>query len=580
MSDDWKKKPEYKSAAEGVDKEVGKQVAPITSAQNMLAHMPFFGGGVRVNLVGSTNFEGHSLNDMIDLVEHANPEHLELTGKSLFDAGKAIRKAAKDLEQHLKVDWEGTGADSFHEWTQLLIGYTHGLAGYADQAGTHLSVAATGLASARAAMPPRDTRPAHEQKLPTELPKAKQVDSNPDYAAAVKVEAHRQEAINQMNRLASYYKVAATDLNKQQEPTPLKPITNVGVPAPPPSWGGSDKTLRRYGSGSPQPVATAHGDSTEGHAGTVTPRVVDTHGHVPPLREVHEPSAPSVPDVGTEINSTTAVPQQVPASPPSAPAPTLPTTSGGGQLPVPPTGPMTPPITPTSDRIPGYGPAGRPPVTAQGRTMGTGGGRGPQATAGQTGRTVSSGRVPQGPTGQAARAMGRANPAGEPGARGAVQSGRSPMGQSVTGGTPRATNTSGGRSGTTGPIGQARNGVVGGKPIAGRTSGGAANPRVQRGMVIGAEEPASSTPTKGGIGQRGVVGAPAGKAAPGAGQAPRRSANNPEGVIGAARSSAKGPESGGAGLGRGAVGGRDGGAAEKEQRRSSRKRRDAPQTSD
>ncbi|MFG2605096.1 hypothetical protein ACGFT2_16355 [Streptomyces sp. NPDC048514] len=603
MSDDWKQKPEYKAAVQGVDQEVGRQVAPLTTAQNMLAHMPFFGGGVRVNLVGSTNFEGHDLNDMIDLVEHANPEHLELTSKSLFDAGKAIRKAAKDLEQHFKVDWEGEGADSFHGWTQQLIAYTHGLAGYADQAGTHISVAATGLASARVSMPPRDTRPAHEQKLPTELPKAKQVDGNPDYAAAVRVEKHRQEAVNQMNRLASYYKVAAIDLGKQEEPQPLKPITDVGVP----KVYGFGEEKRRYGSGGSKSASTAvvRGDVAESHAGATTLNDTEAKGHVPHPREVHEPIAHPGRDVGTEINTTTTLPPQVPATPPSPSGPTLPTSGGGGgQMPPLPTGPMAPPVTPTSGRTSGYGPAGRPPATAQGRTVGSG--RVPQGPAGQTGRTVSSGRVPQGPMGQAgrtgsggrvpqgpmaqaARAMGRVNPTGQPGARGPVQAGRSPMGRPVTGGTPRPTGTPGGRTGSTGPIGQARNGVVGGKPVTGRTPGGTTNPRVPRGMVVGAEEPATSTPSKGTVGQRGVVGAPAAKAEPGAGQAPLRAASNPEGAIGAPRKSAKSAESSGAGLGRGAVGsrqtpggggGRPGGTADREQRPQSQKRPDVPQTSD
>ncbi|MBL1108056.1 hypothetical protein JK361_26285 [Streptomyces sp. 5-8] len=624
MSDDWKQKPEYKSAAQQVDKEVGEQVAPITTAQGMLAHMPFFGGGVRVNLVGSTNFEDHDLNDMIDLVEHANPEHLESTSKSLFDAGKAIRKAATDLEQHLKVDWKGEGADSFHDWTRLLIQYTNGLAGYADEAGTHISVAATGLASARTAMPPRDTRPADEQKRPTELPKAKQVDSNPDYAAAVKAEKNRQEAINQMNRLASYYKVAATDLSKQKEPEPLKPITDVGVP--PATF--VDDRKQHYGSGASAAASTpstaVRGDVGGGHAHTATPNGTEANGHVPhvpPIREVHEPTGPSGHDVGTEINTTTTLPPQVPASPPTPQTPTLPTTGGGGwQTPPVPPGPMTPPVTPTG-RTPGYGPAGRPPVTAQGRTgpSGTGsgrvpqgpvgrtvaggrapqgpmsqagrsvpGGRTPQGPIGQAGRSVPGGRTPQGPMGQAARAMGR-TPTGQPGARGPVQSGRAPMGRSVTGGTPKTTSTPGGRTGATGPATPARNGVVGGKPVTGRTSGGTTNPRVPRGMVVGAEEPTSSTPSKGTIGQRGVVGAPTAKTNPGTGQGVLRSAGNPEGVIGAPRNSAKGADSSGAGLGRGAVGnsqapsgetGRTGGTADRDQRRSAQQRRDESQTSD
>ncbi|MFF8729836.1 hypothetical protein ACF073_25585 [Streptomyces sp. NPDC015171] len=603
MSDDWKQKPEYESAVQGVDKEVGQQVAPLTTAQDMLAHMPFFGGGFRVNLVGSTDFEDHGLNAMIDLVEQADPEHLELTSKSLFDAGKAIRKAAKELEQHFKVDWEGKGAESFHGWTRQLIDYTHGLAGYADQAGTHISVAATGLASARVSMPPRDPRPAGDQKRPTELPKAKQVDGNPDYEAALKAEKNRQEAINQMNRLASYYKVAATDLNKQKEPEPLKPITDVGVPT---HW--ADDKMQRYGSESSTPASAARGDVREGHVGTVASNGTESRGHVLPVKDVHEPSPPSGRDVGTEINTTTTLPPQTPAAPPSSPSPTLPTTGGSGQVPPLPTGPVAPPVVPTSGRTPGYGPGGRPPVTAQGRSgpSTTGSGRVPQGPAGQAGRTVAGGRVPQGPVGQqggrsgpggrvpqgpmgqAARAAGRTPAMGQQGGRGPVQSGRSPVGRPVTGGTPRTSNTPG-RAGVTGPSAAARNGVVGGKPVTGRASGGSAGPRVPRGTVVGAEEPTSSTPSKGPVGQRGVFGAPAAKAESGSDQAVLRSAGNPKGVIGSSRDSAKGSEPGGAGLGRGAVGsrqglggeaGRTGGTADKDQRRSSQQRRDEPKKND
>jgi hypothetical protein len=112
-------------------------------------------------------------------------------------------------------------------------------------------------------------------------------------------------------------------------------------------------------------------------------------------------------------------------------------------------------------------------------------------------------------------------------------------------------------------------------------------------MVVGAEEPISSTQQKGALGQRGVVGAPTAKAEPGAGQAVLRSASNPEGVIGAARNTSgsplKGSEAGATGLGRGAVGGRQSPAGETgragepartEQHRSSQQRRDVPQKSD
>ncbi|KUN76013.1 hypothetical protein AQJ66_35295 [Streptomyces bungoensis] len=600
MSDDWQKQPEYKSDVQQVDKTVDTQVKPITAAQDMLANMPFF-GGFRINLVGSTNFEDHRLNDMIDLVEHANPEHLELTSKALFDAGKDIRKAATELEQHLKVDWEGQGADSFHGWTQQLLQYTHHLAGYADQAGTHLSVAATGLASARISMPPRDTRPAAEQKKPTELPKAKQVDDNPDYVAAVKVEKNRQEAINQMNRLASYYKVAATDLGKQKEPEPLKPITDVGVPEP--KGDGYDK-YRRYDPVSPSSPRTAlSADVPTGHHTTVVPNSADATGHVAPHQEPRNPVTSHGHDVGTEINTVGTLPPT--PAPHATPTPTLPTTGGGsGHTPPLPPGPVTPPIGPTVGRSTGYGPATRLPLSPQGRTgpSGTssgrlpqGAGRVPQEPEAQTGRANASGRVPQGPMGQAARAAGRATPTGQPGMRGATQAERSPLGRGVTGGTPRPVNTPTGRTGATGPGSPARNGVVGGKPVTGRPSGAGPGSRMPRGTVVGAEEPVPPTSVKGSAGRRGVVGSPAAKAEPGNAQEVLRSAANPEGVIGAPRTAASPLEGsaghgGDSGLGRGVVGdrrgpeggsGRVGESTEKEHRRRAQKqRRDASQKSD
>ncbi|MEU2224707.1 hypothetical protein [Streptomyces sp. NPDC018347] len=598
MTDKWQQQPEYKTDVAQANRQVGL-VNAISRVQNGFRGTPI---GAALS-AGRTDFENHDLNAMIDLVHHANPEHLETASKALWDARTAIHDAATDLETNLKgVDWEGRGAEQFHSWTDGLIEWTKGLATFADVAATEISAAATGLASVRNSMPERDPRPVADQKRPHELPKAKQVEDDPDYAAALKVEKNRQEAINQVNRLASFYSVSAMALGMalQTDPKPYTPIPDVGVPKP---RGLSDHGRRgALGSSSSTPstslgaVARSHGSATGGHTRPTTVSGTGASGHVPPLKEVHEPSAPSGPDVGTEINTTTTLPPQTPTAPPASPTPTLPTTTGGSQLPP---GPMAPPV-----RTPGYGPGGRPPVTAQGRTGPYGSGRVPQGPAGQPGRTVSGGRTPQGPTGQtgrslpgsratqgptgqAARAMGRATPAGQPGGRGPAQAGRSPMGRAVTGGTPKTTGTPGGRTGTTGPTGPARNGVVGGKPVTGRTSGGTANPRVPRGMVVGAEEPASSTPPKGAVGQRGVVGAPKGKTEPGSSQAVLRSASNPEGVIGASRNAGgsqnKGSQPGATGLGRGAVGGRQapaGGSAQTEQHRSSQQRRDVPQKSD
>ncbi|MFF8732875.1 hypothetical protein ACF073_41405 [Streptomyces sp. NPDC015171] len=606
MTDNWQQKPEYKADVEQAQRQAGV-VDQISRLRNGFRGTPI---GAALS-AGRTNFEDHDLNAMIDLVHHSNPEHLETASKALWDARTAIHDAATDLKTNLGgVDWQGDGAEQFQKWTNGLIEWTKGLATFADVAATEISSAATGLASVRNSMPDRDPRPAGEQKRPDKLPKAKQVDGDPDYATALKVEKDRQEAINQVNRLASFYSVSATALGTalQTDPQPYTPIPDVGVPKPSgiyrnPSGSGGSIPSRREGL-----VGGSHGTVAESHHRTASTNGTESRGHVSPVKDVHEPSPPSGRDVGTEINTTTTLPPQTPAAPPSSPSPTLPTTGGSGQVPPLPTGPVAPPVVPTSGRTPGYGPGGRPSVTAQGRTgpSVTGGGRVPQGPAGQAGRTVAGGRVPQGPVGQqggrsgpggrvpqgpmgqAARAAGRTPAMGQQGGRGPVQSGRSPVGRPVTGGTPRTSNTPG-RAGVAGPSAAARNGVVGGKPVTGRVSGGSAGPRVPRGTVVGAEEPASSATPKGALGQRGVVGAPGAKTEPGAGQAALRSAGNPKGVIGSSRDSAKGSEPGGAGLGRGAVGGRQdpGGEAGRAgrtagtgQHRSSQQRRDVPKKSD
>ncbi|MFI1075441.1 hypothetical protein [Streptomyces puniciscabiei] len=590
MSDSWQQQPQYKSGL--------KEASGLAGASDALATVENFFRGMSF---GRSQFDDCDLNDMIDVVEHANPEHLEMAGKAIWDARDAISTAAKDLRKYVdQVDWEGEGATSFHKYAASLLKWAGEFEDYAHNVGAEITAAATGLASVHKSMPrERDPRPAGEQERPWRLPKAKQVESNPDYVLAQKVEKNRQEAINQMNRLGSYYSVAGGALHTQPKPSmaQIEKLPDFGVPRP---SGPHDQT-GTYGTGTP--TASVQRSVAGGHDAVVGSHETTAGSAVPHPKEVHAPSVhPVGHDVGTEINTTGTLPPPAHTTQPGPPTPTLPTAGGGGPAPTPPLGPgpMAPPIAPTGGRATGYRPTGRLPISAQGRTgpSGTAGGRAPQEPEEQVGRAATGGRVPQGPMGQAARAMGRtATPAGESAVRGTTQqAGRSPLGRGITGGTPRMNNTPGGRAGGAGPTSPVRNGVVGGKPVTGRTAGAAPNSRVPRGMVVGADEPVSSQP-KGALGQRGVVGAPAAKAEPGTGQSVLRSASNPEGAIGAPRNAAGSTLAGGseasargAGLGRGAVGNRRnadgetdrvGGPTEKQQHRPSQKqRRDAPKKRD
>ncbi|WP_428951924.1 hypothetical protein [Streptomyces sp. cg35] len=486
------------------------------------------------------------LNTMLDMVAQTNPADLESSGTALWNARDAIKKAASELDGHItRVHWVGESGDSFRDFGKDLVTYGEQLSTFAGSAGDQLSAASMGLASVRGAMPERDTRPADQRKMqPKDYPAHKQVDSNAEYAAAVKVEKNRQEAINQMNRLSSYYAVSTEQLNAlNSEPPKLRSMPDVGVPKPKVGrrWGGE-----AVGSGGSTADTSADGAHASGssHAqvdGTrvsAPPAVSET-----PVKDVDgtvtQPDRP----VGTEIDSVGTLPSPTTTSPTTGPGPV-----SGGPNPVGPSsngfnnGYVPPMASGTTGR--NIGPAGsRAPFSPQGRSGGAPGAADPSSArsmgrggVGEMGRTSS--------TAKAAGVSGKPSPA---------------AGQGITGGTPRA--TGGQTPRTAGGTGAGRsNGVVGGRPTAAPT--GQNGSRIPRGSVMGAGESAGGgRSATGRVGQRGVFGAP-GSAARQTGPAAagtRNGATSREAVTGsptsrnsAARAERNGMTRGGAGL----VGGR------------------------
>jgi len=483
----------------------------------------------------STDFAAKNLdlNEMIDLVEQTDPEDLESSGNALLDARKAIADAAKTLDTDMKaVPWVGEAGEAFRKWGESLVKGSNELSEFAGKAGDQLVAAAMGLASVRKAMPARDPR---NLKRPENFTDAEKAAKKDDYDAAVKVEKDRQEAINQMNRLASYYAVSSQQLAALQEKPPtFGDVPDAGVP---PTVGGSGAAPGGAVSSAPRGVnaaeyhapAESQGRSGASDSNTPTP---STSGR----------TTVTLPDdhVGTNIDSVGTLP----------PTTTTPTT--GHAPPVtgtPPTagqpsafGPYVPSVPGRSTGRTPSGTSGlRAPVTAQGRTQpgpvnpATGRATGPGAaqqmgraagpgTAQQTGRTTGPG---------AAQQMGRATPTGQAPARGAGSGSKPfPMGQAgVSGGTPRTSGTPGARANAGPATGAGRgNGVVGGRPTP--TGGAAANggPRIPRGTVIGTGPTATPRPSTG-AGQRGVIGAPPAGARPGPGAA----GASRRGVTGAAK---------------------------------------------
>ncbi|MFG3532933.1 hypothetical protein ACGF8B_40490 [Streptomyces sp. NPDC047917] len=470
---------------------------------------------------GRTSFEGHELNAMIDLIENSNPEHLENAGEALLKARTAIKDAAKELGDFLRdVDWEGESGIAFRDWGKGLVAHATKLGDFAEAAGTQITVAGAGLASVRKSLPPRDSRLVRKSVDEIETPK--RIDGNPEYAAAVKVEKDRQEAINQANRLASYYSVSEETLAAQEPPRFEKKL-DVAMPKP----------LRQIEKGSEPNVPSASSEelgsrTAQGHSERGVSAATGTPGAPGNRAEIEALGTAPTPDTSTstEIDSVKAPPAPV-TVPDVSPAP--PTANPTG----PSAGPNPPMVNQFVNPVTGGSRRSTPP-TGLPRAVGQPGRSGPTSSGPTaTGRTGA-------PVGRPAPIGGGpgSGPSGRPGGGGSQPpaAGRT----SVTGGRPTAGSPTS-TSKSPGPrTGRAR-AIMGGTPqrTAPGTDSTGGTRGVPRATVIGAG--GTNTATRpGGRGtpsSKGVVGTPRSAAGSGSGS--------------------RGFTAGGAGLVRGPVGRQD-----------------------
>ncbi|MFF3291232.1 hypothetical protein [Streptomyces sp. NPDC003023] len=499
MSDEKQPKPELtpeqlqqqEQAEQQQDVSEIKQQYAGTDMMYWLNEILPFGLSASANYLGTSNFEDRKLNEMLDLLDSANPADLENAGDTLEKANNALNKAAKELSDFVtSTDWKGEAALSFESYGQSLVTYAWDVGRYANAVGAQMKVASTGLASVRNSKPPRDDRV--DPKKPEAFPEKDKTPDNPEYQKALKAEKDRQEAINLMNRLASYYTVSHASLAREEMPKPPKRL-DVAVPAP---------------SGGIQDGGSASAEATRSDSMRSAPS--QAIGAEPGLQRLDAatpakglgattPISPS--NTSMQIDTVTAPPPPTtsPPSPHVSPITGPPTSQNGPLSPIP---TATGPIRNSTSRIgdpPVARTTGRPGVDKVGRPLTTGPGP-------ATGRPTGPTGVPRvsGGTGE-----GRTNsPMGRPTTTGPVsgQSGRG--GQPVTGraGTPNQPTM--GRSPSapsTGLRGGRSDAIVGGTPQ--RTTAGSAGSRIPRGTVVGGEGTPPGRSPASRPGQAGVIGA-------------------------------------------------------------------------
>ncbi|GAA2458437.1 hypothetical protein [Streptomyces macrosporus] len=415
---------------------------------------------MRRSVMGSTNFENKDLEEMFSLVDNANPEDIEDAADTLWKAGGDIRTIGEDLKKHIdKVDWEGEFGDSFREWGRKLSKNTLILADFTEKASTQLKAAGVGLATVKGSMPERDPAVMAAPRLES-IPPEERDESNEKYKLAKKKEDNRQEAINQMNRLASYYKVSHENMQGLEEPD-FGPMPNIGMP-PAPTDGGEGVGK---GGGATSSAVTERGGTPQ------SVRSADVQGPSQPVSDkpgfVEGTPAPQEP-VRTELNTVA----------PPAPAPTdtgqrAPVTSNGGGPVSPSTGLPTP--------LPGI--SHNRPV--------------------DSGKRVGTAKLP---------------PVSNPGQPGAGRAGGPSTVPPANNATPRSVTGSGGTpvgkapTATAPPVGRGGNGIYGGTPQQGGTAGN--SPRIPRGTVVGAEHGMTGRPPAGSVGT-GAIGAGTGSGSTG-----------------------------------------------------------------
>ncbi|MFJ3817860.1 WXG100 family type VII secretion target [Streptomyces sp. NPDC090056] len=421
----------------------------------------------------SGEFEGKSLDALYAMIAAAKPEELSGSGTALAAAVPKILAIASDLRHYIsRVQWEGEGGDAFRKWGAGMVSETLVLGDFTKVVSDEMKRAGQALTEAKAAVP----KPAGMCFADPEKEKARlEAEKGPKL----------QEAIQQLQRLSSYYETTRDRMAAERQPE-FKPLTSNEY-GPEREYGAGGGA----GSSASSSTGTGTGSAPAGHSSSLRSAEPGTGGtdRVTPLSPPTTPNSPTTPTpttppttptlptppvappdraVDTNLDSVTVAPEA--PTRPTAQPPVLqpPTTSGPG--------PVLPPLA--------------PPLVPQ---------AGPQGGQ-QFGRPVVPGPTATGPVG---RAPGLTGP--------------SPLGPG-----PRTEGITGGRQ-------------VPGRPVAGQQMG-----RMPMGTVIG-EERGASPYGRGAAGMHGPGGGMHGGTPVGApGVAGRRLATQPGGTVGSAAASTTG----------------------------------------
>ncbi|MYU14739.1 hypothetical protein GTZ78_29675 [Streptomyces sp. SID8361] len=327
-----------------------------------------------------TSFEHASFEDMLAMVEGTDEQEIIRRGNALTKAQSEIEKIGDELKKRVgRVTWKGEGGDAFRNWGDDFANQALKLAGFAGSVGTAMETAGQALSEVKKSMP---ERPAGSQVCYADQEKEKKRLEGLDKA--------RDEALPQMYKLASYYRMSQETIAASQENEPVfKPLPASALPRTQDGSGQESYGSPSVSGGSvhtaPATVGATHPAVDPSTVSPGSPAHVSP-GHVTPPSIPDNPGHVTVPDA-THTNIDTVKP-----SPPPTTTPQLPTSGG-------------PPVSPVTD---GPGPMGLPaslpptvgPTTGVGKVNPTVGKVNPTVGTGGTKGPITTPRLPNGPTEQ------------------------------------------------------------------------------------------------------------------------------------------------------------------------------------
>lgn len=460
-----------------------------------------------------TDFESMTHEQLAAMLDSADRESAAHLASKLHKASSTISKIGDDLMKHVKdLEWQGKAGDSFRDWGGHTASATLRLGEYAGAASQWMSEVSQAIAEAKSSMPATSETTkakavladAHRTIDAAKLPGAR---NDPDArkaaatahsdatAAQTHIDATRQDAIQQMRKLAESYEHSAAQINSITPPTFAPASGRTGdaewwvsdervVPDRSTEYAGratSDATRAPVGSkGIVQSVGIHHAGSvldaptrSSGHT-TVRPEPVSLN--IDSADALPRTSAPPVTSVGPTLPQREVATPGLPVGLPS-------TFTGGGRVP----GAGLPSRMPGIGRLPQVPGLAKPieGMTRMPRDTGIVGGR-PVSATGRPANGIPRGTVIGSENGQGRTPLGRAiSPGSVEGARSAGAMGGS--------GRRLASETGGVLGGRSGQPGR-----TGGRPF---TSGGSG---LVRPSAKGSNQAQSSQ-----VGRTGAPGRPA-----------------------------------------------------------------------